>query len=569
MANFYQDNDDIRFHMEHLDFSKIVALKEDDFNNEDNHPEAPADLEDAVDNYKQVLSVVGDIAGEHVFPSAEDVDKVGAQFKDGEVTYARGTQNAINRLKQADLLGFTLPRKYDGINMPKIVYSIATEIISRADASLMNIFGLQEIADTILKYGSEEQKEKYLARFSKGDVTGSMALTEPDAGSDLQAVRLKATESEDGKWHLNGVKRFITNGCADISLVMARSEEGTTGGKGISLFIYERDDHMKIRRIEEKLGIHGSPTCELQFNNAPASLLGKRKFGLIKYTMSLMNGARLAVSAQALGIAEAAYLESRKYAEERIQSKQKIVEFSPVYEMLTQMKVSIEAMRTLLYETSRMVDLKEGSEEKLEATAEPTKELRADVKAYTRLAGFFTPLTKAFVTETANKVCYDGIQVHGGVGFTTDFNVERHYRDVRITNIYEGTTQLQVVAAISGVTTGIVFNYLNDFENDHDLSAVDELFERARSLRSRLQQAMDHIKEKNDKVYQNYHSRRLVEMAADTVISYLLCRDATHADRKKAVTDIFLNLAESRVEQAYKQILSNDQSIIEKHNEVI
>ena len=353
MLNFYRDNNDILFHIKNMDFSKIVKIKEDNFAEKDLFPEAPQDVSDAVDNYDRTLEIVGEIAGAFIAPRAADVDKEGATFSDGEVYYAKGTLEAIDRLKKAELMGVTLPRCYGGLNIPKTIYSMMIEIVSRADAALMNIFGLQEIAETIYRFGNEDQKQRYLPRFCKGEVLGSMALTEPDAGSDLQAVALKAYQKGSGKWYLNGVKRFITNGCAEISLVMAHSEPEISGGRGISLFIYERDKNMRIRRIEEKLGIHGSPTCEMQFNDAPAELLGQRKFGLIKYTMSLMNGARLAVAAQAVGIAEAAYRDADNYAASRIQFGKPIRNILAVQEMLTDMRIAIEAGRTFLYETSR------------------------------------------------------------------------------------------------------------------------------------------------------------------------------------------------------------------------
>ena len=569
MSNFYNDNSDILFHMEHMDIARIIELKEDNFADRDKVSYASKDVDDTRDNYGRVMEIVGEIAGEFVAERAPQVDIDGATFKDGEVIYAKGSLEALDRLKKSDLMGFTLPRQYGGLNMPKIMYTIATEIISRADASLMNIFGLQEIADTIYHFGSEDQKGRFLPRFSSGEVMGSMALTEPDAGSDLQAVALRARQDNDGKWRLNGVKRFITNGCAEISLVMARSEEGTIGGRGISLFIYERDKHMKIRRIEHKLGIHGSPTCEMQFNNAPAELLGKRKMGLVKYTMSLMNGARLAVTAQAVGIAEAAYREARKYAASRSQFKKSIDEFSAIYEMLTDMKVDIEAGRSLLYETARLVDLKEGVEKKAEQYPELAKDLKEDVKRYGKYAALFTPLAKAYATEMGNDVCYKAVQIHGGVGFTCEFNVERHTRDVRITNIYEGTTQLQIVAAIGGVVGGVVVERLNDYEADTDFSGVAELLSQAQEFRASMEKAVAHVKEKKDPAFQEFHALRLVNIATDTIIGYLLCRDALLSDRKKKIAAIFISKARNRILQNLAYILSNDTQIIDFHKEII
>ncbi len=569
MSNFYRDNSDILFHIKHMDFSRVVELKEDNFAERGKHPEAPDDLEDAVDNYDRVLEIVGEIAGEFVAPRARQVDKEGACLIDGEVVYAAGTAEAIDRLEKSELLGFTMPRKYGGLNIPKTVYSVAIELISRADVSLMNIFGLQEIADTIYKFGSQDQKDRYLPRFCSGEVMGSMALTEPDAGSDLQAVMLKADQDKDGKWYLNGVKRFITNGCAKISLVMARSEKNTTGGRGISLFIYERDNNMKIRRIEEKLGIHGSPTCELQFNNAEAELLGKRKFGLVKYTMSLMNGARLGIAAQSLGVAEAAYREANSYSKDRFQFKKSIREFAMVFEMLTDMKVNIEAARTLLYETSRIVDIKEGIEEKIENNPETKSDLNNDLKKFTRYSAIFTPIIKGYASEMANKICYDAIQIHAGVGFTCEFNVERLYRDARITSIYEGTTQLQVVAAIGGIMGGGISARLDEYEDMYDFQQVADPFNSARKLREYLEAAVDYIKEKSDPAYQEYHSCRVVEIATETLIGYLLCIDALKSERKKKVAGLFISKALHRIKSRLDAILSGDSDLIDFHKDVI
>ena len=557
MSNFYKDNPDILFHFQNMDLSRVIDLREDNFSEKGKFPEAPVNREDALDNYLRILDITGDISGEFIAPRAADVDIEGAHFENGTVTYAKGTVEALERLKKADLLGFTIPRRFGGINMPKTVYSAAIEIISRGDAALTNLFGLQEIAETIYKYGSEDQHRRFLPRFCSGEVSGSMALTEPDAGSDLQGISLKARQGDNGQWLLNGVKRFITNGNGNVSLVMARSEEEISGGRGISLFIYERDKNMRIRRIENKLGIHGAPTCELQFNNAEAELLGKRKLGLIRYTMSLMNGARLGISAQALGIAEAAFRESDKYAEERIQFNRPIRDFSAVYEMLTDMKTSIEAGRSLLYETSRIVDIKEGLEDAVKNHPERKNELKAETSLYSKYASLFTPITKAYTTEMANKVCYDAIQIHGGVGFTTEFNVERHFRDVRITSIYEGTTQLQVVAAIGGIFSGIIFDRLDEYENN-DFSSVSELYSRIQELRKHLEDSVTFVKGRNSREFQEFHAGRLVDLATDTILSYLLCLDAIHSERKKKVANLFIQKAAIRIQANMNFIKADD-----------
>lgn len=569
MGNFFSDNPDIAFHLRRPRISRALAVREGDFDEANVYAHAPKDADDALDNAQRVLGIVGEIAADIVAPRAAAVDAVGSRFADGKVELAPGTVEALERLKKADLMGFTLPRRYGGLNMCKTVYTAATEIISRADASLMNLFGLQEIADTIYRYGTEEQRQRILPRFASGEVSGAMALTEPDAGSDLQKVMLKAVEAPDGTWRLSGVKRFITNGCADILLVMARSEEQTSGGRGISLFIYEREDHMRIRRIEHKLGIHGSPTCELQFDEAPAELLGKRKMGLVKYTMSLMNGARLAVAAQAVGIAEAAWREANAYAAQRVQFGRPIRHFTAVGEMLADMRVDIEATRALLYETARTVDLKEALEERIAASPELESQLRGELKRLERQAALLTPMAKAVAAEMANDVCDKAIQVHGGVGYTCEFPVERFYRDARITNIYEGTTQLQVVAAIGGVVGGVVTEVCNEIEAENDLEAVADLLEGARGLRTDLETALAHVKAKKDSACQEFHARRLVEMAADSLMACLLTVDAAAGGRKKDLALLFLAKARPRSAARREAIVTDDHSFLRLYPTVI
>jgi len=569
MLNFYQDNPDILFYLKNLDLKKLIELKENGFADKDEYLDAPSSIEEALDNYAHVLDLVGEIAGEYLSPYAEEVDKIGATFENGEVKYPDPITAIIKRLSDANLLGFTFSRKYGGLNLPKTIYAMAIELVSRADASFMTIFGLQEIAETINHFGNDDQRSRYLTRFSSGEVLGAMALTEPDAGSDLQAIQVKAFQDEKGIWRLNGVKRFITNGCAKIILVLARSEEDISDGRGLSLFIYERDKDMKLRRIEDKLGIHGSPTCELQFNDAKAELLGERKRGLIKYTWALMSGARLGVSAQAVGIAEAAYREAGLYASKRIQFNQTIDNFPPVYEMLTDMKVNIEAGRALLYEAAQIVDMKEGLEHRINIHPETKRDLKTELRSYADFEQLFTSLLKCYATEMANRVCYDALQVHGGVGYTRSFAVERLSRDARITSIYEGTTQLQVVAATGALMKGTVSKRLEDYEKNHDFGPVPELFEGAKKLREMLESSIAHVQEKADPTYSEYHARRLVDMAADTIISYLLCIGALASDKKKKIAALFISKAIHKIKSTLDYILSNDKSLIEFHRDII
>ena len=571
MSNFFTDNPDLQAALRRLDLARIVCLREDDYEQARDFAYAPKDLEDALDSYTRTLEIVGDIAGEFVDPRAEDVDRAGSELVDGEVRYAPGIAESLERLTQADLMGITLPRQYGGLNFPVSVSVMIVEMVSRADPALMNIFGLQDIAETVNKFADEAMKAAFLPRFASGEVTGSMALTEPEAGSDLQNVQLKATEQPDGTWRLNGVKRFITNGNGRISLVLARSEEGTTDARGLSMFLYERDEHMRIRRLEDKLGIHGSPTCELQFDDAPALLVGERRRGLTTYVMSLMNGARIAIAAQAQGIAEAAYRAAAKYAQERVQFGAPIGQLTAVKAMLADMKVGLEAGRALLYETARIVDMKEALEHRIgqltgddapEGAAAEIKALRVEVKKYTRLAALFTPMAKACCTEMANTVAYESLQIHGGSGYMRDFAVERHSRDARITNIYEGTTQLQVVAAIGGVLGGTLAAQLDEYDAE-DFGATPELLARVRSARARHAEAIARVRELDDVRFRDFHARRLVEMAIDVICGYLMLRAAQSEARKLLAAQYFVDAMAARVEGAASQVSTGDPAALD------
>jgi len=569
VSNFYTDNADLQATLHRLDLGRVVRLREEDYAQASQYAYAPKDYEDALDSFARTLEIVGDIAGEFVEPRAEGVDRAGSELIDGEVCYAPGISEALERLRQADLMGITLPRKYGGLNFPVSVSVMIVEMVSRADPALMNIFGLQDIAETINKFASEDIKDAYLPRFASGEVTGSMALTEPEAGSDLQNVQLKATPAADGTWRLNGVKRFITNGCGRISLVLARSEEGTHDARGLSMFLYERDEHMRIRRLEDKLGIHGSPTCELQFDDAPALLVGERRRGLTTYVMSLMNGARLAIAAQAQGVAEAAYRAAVKYAGERVQFGAPIGELTAVRGMLADMRTGIEAARALLYETALIVDTKEALEHRLGqlaagqgGSAEETKALRTELKTYTRLAALFTPMAKACCTEMANEVAYDSLQVHGGSGYMRDFAVERHARDARITNIYEGTTQLQVVAAIGGVLGGTLAARLDEYDAV-DMSATPELAERVRDARRQLLDAIAHVRELGDERFRDFHARRLVEMAIDVTCGYLMVHAAQQDAQRLLGAEYFVDDMAPRVQAATARIAASETAMLD------
>jgi alkylation response protein AidB-like acyl-CoA dehydrogenase len=526
MANLYNDNRDLKFHLMHPMMQKLVMLKERNFTDKAEFDYAPLDFEDAMDSYERVLEVVGEISGDIIGPNAESIDAEGPQVVDGGVIYARGTQENLDALIKAGLLGITLPRRFGGLNFPIVPYIMAADIVSRADAGFVNIWGLQDCAETLNEFASEEQKERWLTRVVKGE-TMAMDLTEPDAGSDLQAVQLKATWSESkGTWLLNGVKRFITNGDGDIALVLARSEEGTRDGRGLSMYVYDkRKGGVTVRRIEHKMGIIGSPTCELVFKDAPGELIGNRKMGLIKYVMALMNGARLGIAAQSVGISEAAYREALQYAKERAQFGKAIIQFPAVYEMLSVMKAKLDASRTLLYETSRFVDLYK-TYQHISEERKLTNEERDEMKEFQRLADIFTPLAKGITSEYCNQNAYDAIQIHGGSGFMKDYAVERIYRDARITTIYEGTTQLQVVAAIRGVTTGGYLKQIRVYEKQ-DLRPELEKYRRILiSLTQDYEEAVEKVIAVNDNEFLDFHARRVVEMAGYIIMSYLLVIDA-------------------------------------------
>jgi alkylation response protein AidB-like acyl-CoA dehydrogenase len=532
MANFYTDNENLKLQLDHPLMERIVKMKEEDYSFAKTEPIAPFNFEDAMDTYDKVLEVVGDICGEVIGPNAESVDQEGARVENGRVVYAKGTQENLKALTDAKLFGMSLPYKYGGLNMSMVPYVMSAELVSRADGGFANIWGLQDCAETIKEFASDEIKDEFLPRINEG-ATCSMDLTEPDAGSDLQAVQLKATWDEPNQvWRLNGVKRFITNGDADIKLVLARSEEGTKDGRGLSYFVYDKvDQGVTVRRVENKMGIKGSPTCELVFKNAPAKLVGSRRLGLIKYVMSLMNGARLGVGAQSVGISEAAYREAYKYATEREQFGKAIIHFPAVYELIQNMKAKIDASRSILYETARAVDMYKLIEE-IGKTRTLTPEERAEMKHYNRIADALTPMLKLFSSEYCNQVCYDAIQVHGGTGFMKDFPVERMYRDARITSIYEGTSQLQVVAAIAAVIkntyTEMIAEYAAqpvtpEFESlKADLVKMTEEYEEARKIVTALEcnEALDFL------------ARRLVEMAGHVVMTYILMLDAIRVGEK-------------------------------------
>ncbi|MDE6042494.1 MAG: acyl-CoA dehydrogenase family protein [Muribaculaceae bacterium] len=546
MANFYTDNPDLRHHLNHPLMRKIVELKERNFADAESYDYAPVDFDDAMDNYELVLDIVGEICGTTIAENAESVDHEGASCSDGHAHYASATETNLDVCRKAGLMGMSMPRRFGGLNFPITPYIMAADIVSRADTGFENLWGLQDCAETIYEFASEEQKAKYIPRVCEGE-TMSMDLTEPDAGSDLQSVMLKATEQPDGTWRLNGVKRFITNGDSDIHLVLARSEDGTKDGRGLSMFIYDkRDGGVTVRRIENKMGIKGSPTCELVYKDAKAELVGSRRMGLIKYVMALMNGARLGIAAQSVGVSEIAYREALAYAKERKQFGKAIIEFPAVAEMLSVMKAKLDASRTLLYECSRYVDLYKVYED-IAKERSLTPDERKEMKHYSRLADALTPLAKGLTSEYCNQNAYDCIQIHGGSGFMKDYACERIYRDARITSIYEGTTQLQVVAAIRHVTTGTYLDLINSYAAQPVAEGMEDVKAMLEAMTAQYTEAVEKVAAVGDTRYTDFMARRLVEMAGGIVMSYLLLLDTARNESFARTTRVYAKLAQAEV----------------------
>lgn len=537
---------------------RIVELKERGYADKDIYDYAPFDFEDAMDSYEKVLEIVGEICGEIIAPNAEGVDHDGPSVANGRVTYAPGTQQNLDAVRQAGLMGIAMPRRYSGLNFPIVPYIMAADMVSRADAGFENLWGLQDCAETLYEFGNEDQRQRYIPRVCAGE-TMSMDLTEPDAGSDLQSVMLKATYSEtDGCWYLNGVKRFITNGDADIHLVLARSEEGTKDGRGLSMFIYDKKNGgVNVRRIENKMGIKGSPTCELVFKNAKAELCGDRKLGLIKYVMALMNGARLGIMAQAVGLSEAAYREGYAYAVERKQFGKAIIEFPAIYEMVALMRAKADASRSMLYETARFVDMYKALDD-ISKERKLTAEERQEMKKYSKLADAFTPMGKGMTTEFANQNAYDAIQIHGGSGFMKDYACERLYRDARITNIYEGTTQLQVVAAIRHVTTGTYLARIREYEAIEYKPELEDLKNKLMAMTTKYEEIVTQVIDTKDNEYIDFQARRMVEAAAHCVFGYLLLQDANADESYRASAEVYVNYGQAEIDKIYAFISKFD-----------
>lgn len=547
MANYYSDHPEIEFHLNHPLMKRVVDLKERNYVEKDQFEDAPVNYEDAIENYKRLLDITGDVAANIIEPNSEDVDLEGPHLENGRMIYASKTFENLDATRKAGLWGLSMPRRYGGLNLPNAIFSMASEIIAAADAGFQNIWSLQSCIDTLYEFGSEEQRQKYIPRICAGE-TMSMDLTEPDAGSDLQRVMLKATQDEDGTWRLNGVKRFITNGDSDIHLVLARSEEGTKDGRGLSMFIYDkRDGGVTVRHIEHKLGIHGSPTCELVYKNAKAELCGNTRLGLIKYVMALMNGARLGIAAQSVGVEQEAYNEGLAYAKERAQFGEKIINFPAVYDMLSRMKAKLDAGRSLLYCCARYVDIYKALED-IARDSKLTPEERQEMKKYTRLADAFTPLAKGMNSEYANQNAYDAISIHGGSGFIMEYKCQRLFRDARIFSIYEGTTQLQVVAAIRYITNGTYLNIIKEMLESEVSDDLKALKARVAKLADLYEAAINKVKEANDQAVHDFLARRLYNMTGDIVMSLLILDDATKAPELFAKSaNVYVRMAEEEV----------------------
>lgn len=547
MSNYYTDHPEIKFHLNHPLMKRIVDLKERNYADKDAFEDAPVNYEDAIENYKRMLDITGDVAANIIEPNSESVDLEGPHLENGRMLYASKTVENIEATRQAGLWGISMPRRYDGLNIPNTVFSMASELIAAADAGFQNVWSLQSCIDTLYEFGTEEQRKKYIPRISAGE-TMSMDLTEPDAGSDLQRVMLKATQDADGTWRLNGVKRFITNGDSDIHLVLARSEEGTRDGRGLSMFIYDkRDGGVTVRHIENKLGIHGSPTCELVYKNAKCELCGDRKLGLIKYVMSLMNGARLGIAAQSVGVEQEAYNEALAYAKERAQFGKKIITFPAVYDMLSRMKAKLDAGRSMLYMTARYVDIYKALED-ISRERKLTPEERKEMKQYNRLADAFTPIAKGTNSEYANQNAYDAISIHGGSGFIMEYKCQRLYRDARIFSIYEGTTQLQVVAAVRYITNGTYLGIMKEMLEAPVSDNMQPLKMRIAKLVALYEEALNKVNGDENQDEHDFLARRLYDMTAEIIMSLLIIADASKAPELfEKSANVYVRMAEEDV----------------------
>ena len=557
MANNYTDHPELKFELNHPLMKRIVELKERDFRDKDSYDYAPLDFEDAMDSYDRVLDITGEIAGTTIADNAEGVDLEGPHHEGDRVRYASGTADNLDAMVKAGLNGMTMPRRYGGLNFPITPYTMCAELVAASDAGFGNIWSLQDCIETLYEFGNEDQHSRFIPRICAGE-TMSMDLTEPDAGSDLQSVMLKATYSEEeGCWLLNGVKRFITNGDANLHLVLARSEEGTTDGRGLSMFIYDKNSGgVNVRRIENKLGIHGSPTCELVYKNAHAELCGDRKLGLIKYVMALMNGARLGIAAQSVGISQAAYNEGLAYARDREQFGKAIINFPAVYDMLALMKAKLDAGRALLYQCARYVDIYKALDD-IARERKLAPEERKEQKNFSKLADSLTPLAKGMNSEYCNQNTYDAIQIHGGSGFMMDYPIQRYYRDARITSIYEGTTQLQVVAAIRYVTNGSYLAQAREFEQAEVSEAMKPLVARAKAMADKLEEATARVKETGDAAFHDICARHLVEMAADVIMLHLLIHNATaNAELFEKSARVYANFSEAEVAKHHTFVMN-------------
>ncbi len=567
--NYFLDNLDLQYHLQHTDLAPVVALTEKGYAYHAQYAAAPRHYQDARDSYRLLLEVLGEICGTVVAPRAAEADEEGAQFRDGQVTYAAATQEALKAFKQADLMGAMLPWEYGGMNLPETIYQMMVEMVSRADAGLMTIFGLLEIALCINDFGDEAMKARILPRFARGEVSGAMVLTEPDAGSDLGSVQTRATlDPASGQWHLNGVKRFITNGCADVQVVLARSEPDSNDARGLSMFFVEKDESVMIRRIENKVGLHASPTCEIQYNHTPAQLIGKRRFGLIRYAMALMNGARLAVAAQAVGIAEAAYREAHRYAHERVQFGGPIRNLPAVSRMLLSMRSEIEAARALMYEAARWVDLEKAYDHHIAASSKPDPTDRQAAKRAARIAEVLTPLTKYYATEMGNRVCYQAVQVHGGVGYMREFNVERHYRDIRVTNIYEGTSQLQVVAAIGKLLGHALDDLLNEWAAQDYGPELAPLKSQVVEATELLGRSADHLKECSTEMI-DYYGSNVVDIATTVINSWLLLQHARTDAHKQAIAQVYIAEHLPKIRSAVAAVQAADPAPLKNRDTIL
>ncbi|MBX7057085.1 MAG: acyl-CoA dehydrogenase family protein [Leptospirales bacterium] len=572
-GNYFEDNPDLRFNLQRcLDWDRIVARRERSFRDAKRYQQegderfalAPADLAQAQSFYFESLQLAGEFAGKRVAPCARSMEQHGLKLKNGSVQFPPDYARLYQEAADSGFLSFPLPREWGGLNFPLPVSMALKEMLTRADNSFEISVAVSFLADVLRRFGPEDLKQLYIPQIVSGQLSAAMALTEPDYGSDLAHVRTRAELQADGSYRISGAKRFITHGCGvgdrpAILFTLARTSGD--GARGLSFFLVHGKD-VEVSRIEHKLGLVCSPTCEIVYDNAPAVLIGREGEGLIKYVMSMLNGGRMGVAVESVGISQAALSEARKYASERKQFGAAIETHPAVARMLDEMDARLQANRALVFQAAQYVELYEQRCEELIEAGHGDREIRRDEEAsrLDRISHLWTSLAKLECSEGANRIAYDAMQIHGGVGFTEEFDIARIFRDARISTIYEGTSQIHINAALAAFTSGlgerdvVHLDFHERIENLGDDSRKEQcraLYQRARAV---AQCVLQLARSERD-----YLARDAVESVAAALATALLAAQCDllegewsgeFAERKRKAFEVYLRLARQRVAAA-------------------